>query len=351
MCARPMEDHYPIMALPQHLRPMLARPGRLPKDDEHWAFEVKWDGVRAIAHWRGGRLRLESRNLNDISSRYPELQALGEQIGKRETVLDGEIVALDERGVSSFERLQPRMHLDSKSAIQRLAREAPVTYVIFDLLHLAGRSTMGLPYSRRRELLEQLSLRGPAWQTPAYHHGEGAGFLAVTARYGLEGVIAKRLDSVYRPGERSADWLKIKNTMRQELVVGGWLPGKGRRSGEIGALLLGHYEQRGDARVLRYAGRLGTGFDEAELRRLKGELSLRGRRTSPFAGVGAQPPPQARFVKPELVVEVRFTGWTREGILRHSVYMGQRVDKPAGEVQREDASAGHSGDKPRKPAV
>lgn len=339
-------------AMPTRVRPMLARAGELPSDDERWAFEVKWDGVRAIAYWDGEELRLESRNLNDVSARYPELQALGEQLAERRAVLDGEIVAFDERGTPSFALLQRRMHLDSQSAVRKLAREQPVTYVIFDVLYLDGTVTMGLPYRQRRELLEGLELRGAAWQTPARHTGSGVDFLAVTAQHGLEGVLAKRLDSHYRPGERSAEWLKLKNVNRQELVVGGWLPGKGRRSGEIGALLLGYYEHRSgegqdgehrsgegqDAgRALRYAGRVGTGFDEAELHRLASLLETRKRSRSPFSATGTQPPREARFVRPELVAEVEFTAWTRDGVLRHPSYKGLRSDKPGDEVEREEA--------------
>lgn len=317
---------------------MLARPGRLPDGEETWAFEVKWDGVRAIAYLADARLRLESRNLNDVTARYPELRALAEQLRDREAVLDGEIVAFDEHGSPSFGRLQRRMHLDSESSIRRLARDEPVRYMIFDLLHLDGRSVMRLPYLERRELLERLGLRGETWDTPACHRGDGSDFLAATAEHGLEGVIAKRLDSVYLPGERSSAWVKVKNSNRQELVVGGWLPGKGRRSGELGALLLGYHDADGSSE-LRYAGRVGTGFDEAELGRLGSELRARARKASPFSSQGTQPPREARFVEPELVVEVEFAAWTNDGVLRHPSYKGQRSDKPAEDVRRERVEA------------
>ena len=213
-------------AMPEHLPPMLATAGALPRSEQGWAFELKWDGVRAIAYAQPGRLRLESRNLNDISSRYPELRALSRQIGMREVVLDGEIVAFDEHGDPSFERLQGRMHVSSEHTIRRLAREVPVTYLIFDLVHLEGHSTMRLSYRERRALLERLDLNGPAWRTPANHSGNARGLLAATAERKLEGLIAKQLDSPYLPGERTRQWLKIKNSARQELVIGGWLPGK-----------------------------------------------------------------------------------------------------------------------------
>ena len=352
--------------MPEQLVPMLARAGRLPADDADWAFEIKWDGVRAITYWQPGELRIESRNLNDISARYPELRALGPQLGSREAVLDGEIVSFDEQGRPSFERLQRRMHVASPSAVRRLAHEEPVSYVIFDLLYLDGRTTIGLPYRERRALLEELELRGPAWQTPAYHAGEGRELLAAAAEQHLEGVVAKRLHSPYRPGRRTDEWLKIKHVNRQELVIGGWLPGKGARAGRLGALLVGYYEP-GVVRVgkdsgdggqnsrkgkdkrrrnsepphLRYAGRVGTGFDEAELERLGGELAARARDSSPFSGT--QPPRGARFVEPELVAEIEFRQWTHDRILRHSVYKGLREDKPAEDVRLElprDAAAG-----------
>jgi bifunctional non-homologous end joining protein LigD len=326
-------------AMPEHVRPMLASADRLPSDDRGWAFEVKWDGVRAITYWRPGRLRIESRNLNDVSSRYPELRALGPELGAREAVLDGEIVAFDEHGIPSFERLQRRMHVASERAVRRLADEVPVTYVIFDVLYLDGCLRMELPYEKRRALIDKLALNGPAWQTPACQVGDGRAFLAVTAKHGLEGVIAKRLDSPYRPGQRSRQWLKVKNVNRQELVIGGWLPGKGRRADQIGALLMGYYEQGGERHALRYAGRVGTGFDDAERERLAAELQRRRRRSSPFSGRGVQPPQGARFVEPELVAEIEFSDWTRNRVLRHPSYKGLRSDKSAGQVTIEMPTA------------
>src|ERR1700734_1629118 len=238
--------------MPERLVPMLPRAVALRADDEGWAFEIKWDGVRAITYWQPGELRIESRNLNDVSARYPELRALGPQLGSREAVLDGEIVSFDGDGRPSFERLQRRMHVASPSAIRRLAQEEPVSYVMLDLLHLPGHTTLGLPYRERRALLEELELRGPAWQTPAYHAGEGRELLAAAAEQRLEGVVAQSLDSPYRPGRRTDEWLKGKKINRQELVIGGWLPGKGARAGRLGALLVGYYEpdarDDGDAR-------------------------------------------------------------------------------------------------------
>jgi bifunctional non-homologous end joining protein LigD len=342
--------------MPEHLHPMLASAARMPVHDQEWAFEIKWDGVRAIVYWQPKQLRIESRNLNDISARYPELRALGRQldrskIGHHSAVLDGEIVAFDEHGQPSFELLQRRMHVSSESLIRKLSAEVPVSYVIFDLLYLDGHTTIALPYRERRALLEGLELRGAAWQTPAYHLGEGRELLAAAAEQQLEGVVAKRLDSPYRPGKRTDEWLKIKNVNRQELVIGGWLPGKGARAGRLGALLMGYYEpgepvdERGGGKrgrghrsqVLRYAGRVGTGFDDQELEHLGRKLAARPRDSSPFAGT--QPPRGAHFVEPELVAEIEFRQWTRDRILRHSAYKGLREDKPAGEVRMEIPAA------------
>jgi bifunctional non-homologous end joining protein LigD len=321
--------------MPEHLPPMLARSSRLPRDDAGWAFEVKWDGVRAISYWQAGSMRIESRNGNDVSSHYPELRALASQLDAHEAVLDGEIVALDQQGRPSFERLQQRMHLSSAAAVARAVQMTPVTYMIFDLLYLDGQLTTELGYRERREALAALQLKGDAWQTPAYREGDGHELLAATAEHGLEGILAKRLDSRYHPGVRSREWLKVKSVNRQELVIGGWLEGKGGRSGQLGALLVGYYEDAGRARALRYAGRVGSGFDEAELARLAQALGARKRRGSPFAARGVQPPRDAHFVKPELVAEVEFSHWTQQHILRHSVYRGLREDKPAREVSLE----------------
>jgi bifunctional non-homologous end joining protein LigD len=320
--------------MPDKLVPMLARPGTLPRDDEHWAYEVKWDGVRAIAHSEPGRLRLHSRNLLDITPRYPELGRLNRALSHHRAVLDGEVVALDADGRPSFGALQRRMHVGSESAVRRLARDAPVTYMIFDLLWLDGHSLMELPYVERRARLDELELgQGERWRVPDHVVGHGADLLAATAEQGLEGVIAKRLDSPYEPGRRSASWLKVKNVERQEVVVGGWMPGEGRRRDRIGSLLVGVGEDEG----LRYAGRVGTGFTEEELDRLAALLKPLERKDSPFAPGDPKPPRGAVFVDPRLVAEVEFREWTDNGQLRAPSYKGLRDDKPAELVVREEA--------------
>ena len=335
--------------MPEHVLPMLARSGTLPRDSDGWEFEVKWDGVRAIAYARPGRLRLESRNLNDISDTYPEVRGILLQLGMREAVLDGEIVAFDASGRPSFERLQSRMHVASGSAIRRRAADTPVVYAIFDVLYLDGRSLLELPYATRRERLEALALGGPAWRVPARHGGEGAALLHATGKQGLEGVVAKRRDSRYEPGRRTTAWVKVKHTRRQELVIGGWLPGDGRRSERIGALLVGYHHgavptpddgsagPEPAASRLRYAGRVGTGFTDSVLDDLAQRLAPLRRVTSPF-DPRPRLPRNAVFVEPSLVAEIEFAQWTADGVMRAPSFKGLRDDKSAGDVVLEGSA-------------
>ncbi|MDQ6811697.1 MAG: DNA ligase D [Actinomycetota bacterium] len=318
--------------MPQRLQPMLARAGTLPADQRQWAYEIKWDGVRAIAYSKPGRLALQSRNLNDITGQYPELSGLNRALSSHSAILDGEIVAFDQENRPSFAVLQQRMHVGSPAAAKRLAKTAPATYVIFDLLWLDGHSLMSLPYEERRQRLASLALAGESWQTPAHVVGQGSAVLKASAEAHLEGIVAKRLDSVYEPARRSASWVKVKNIGRQAFVIGGWMPGQGRRRERIGALLVGVYEEEG---ALRYAGRVGTGFTEQELRGLAQRLLPLQRPTSPFAPGSSSPPRGAVFCEPRLVAEVEFTQWTKSGSLRHPSYKGLREDKPAELVLRE----------------
>ncbi len=318
--------------IPERLVPMMARSGDLPPDERGWSFEVKWDGVRAIAYLQPGRIRLESRNLREITDSYPEIRGITRDLGMREAVLDGEIVAFDENGKPSFERLQRRMHVTSSSSVRKLAQSTPVVYAIFDLLYLDGHSLMEQPYAERRVALEELNLSGPAWRVPAAHSGDGVGarLLEMTGAQGLEGLVAKRVNSKYEPGRRSGAWVKVKHTRRQELVIGGWLPGEGRRRDSIGALLMGSFEDGG----LRYVGRVGTGFTEKTLTDLKRRLKPLHRPDSPFAA-GPKLPREAQFAEPQLVAEIEFREWTSEGVMRAPSYKGLRDDKPAQSVHRE----------------
>jgi bifunctional non-homologous end joining protein LigD len=315
---------------PEHVKPMLARTGELPKDDGRWAYEIKWDGVRGIAYADGGRLRLEARSGRDITSRYPELRELARALAGREAILDGEVVAFDAEGRPSFQKLQGRMHLASEHTVRRLAQSDPVHYVIFDLLWLDGHSLMHLPYTERRDRLVELGLNGPTWRTPANHVGDGAAMLEASRAQGLEGIIAKRLDCPYSPGKRTPWWVKVKNVRQTDVVIGGWLPGEGKRGGRLGALVVGFYEDG----QLKYGGRVGTGFDERELDRLGQLLADLGRDTSPFGG--RQPPRETRFVDPRLIAHVGYGEWTQTRTLRHPRYLGLRDDIDPETVEFDD---------------
>jgi bifunctional non-homologous end joining protein LigD len=308
--------------MPEHLVPMLAKGGgEIPQPEAEWSFELKWDGVRAIAYALPGRLRLESRNQREITEAYPEVRGLLRNLGMREAVLDGEIVAFDDKGRPSFERLQRRMHVTSPAAVRRLQSSIPVIYAIFDLLYLDGRSLLETPYRERREQLTRLELKGPAWQVPTAHPGEGSHLYEATREQGLEGVIAKRLNSMYEPGRRSGAWLKIKHRQSEEFVIVGWLPGEGRRKDRIGALLVGRYVDG----ELVCAGRVGTGFTERTLEELQRKLAPLQADRKAFEK-GPALPRNAVYVEPKLVAEVEFAEWTAEGVLRAPSFKGLRED-------------------------
>jgi bifunctional non-homologous end joining protein LigD len=317
-----------VAALPRQLAPMLATPApELPREQERWTFELKWDGIRAIAFVEGGRVRVQTRSLRDVTVSWPELAGLGSAVDQP-ILLDGEIVALDDQGAPSFQTLQERMHVSNQAEAARLAGEVPATFFVFDVLQIGDRSLLDQPWTERREVLESLDLSGPSWVTTPSFPGEGdVVWEAVEARE-MEGVIAKRMDAPYLPGTRSKHWLKIKRLGSDEFVVGGWMPGAGRREGSIGSLLLGVPAADGG---LAYVGNVGTGFTSSELSRLEGALGPKRRPTSPFTS-GPVPRKGAVFVAPELVVEVVFGQRTRDGVLRHSSYKGMRIDKTAADV-------------------
>lgn len=317
-----------VPADPPRLLPMLASEGGSAFDDPEWLFEVKWDGVRAVATTRRpgtgaeAGTELVSRYGNDITAAYPELTRTWERVLARNAVLDGEIVALGDDGTPSFALLQRRMHLRDEAEVERARARTPVTYLVFDLLAVDGEPLTDEPLSARLARLDEVLVPGgavqrseatPEWGTALYE--------AVQAR-GMEGVIAKRARSRYRPGKRSPDWRKLKVRRTVDCVVGGWLPGEGGRSGRLGSLLLGLYRDDGS---LAYVGRVGTGFDAAELDRLEGLLAERARETSPFAGEPA-PPAKARWVTPDLVCQVAYGEVTGDGVLRAPSYKGLRPE-------------------------
>ncbi|HVA07301.1 MAG TPA: non-homologous end-joining DNA ligase, partial [Acidimicrobiales bacterium] len=289
----------------------------------------------ALLYVDGGRVHVESRNGNDLTASFPELRALGEQLGSVQVVLDGEIVAFDEAGHPRFQLLQPRIHASDPNKAKNLAAEQPIVYVIFDVLYADGASLMGRPYVERRRHLESLGLvtkKTEHWTLSPQFAGPGADVLAASKAQGLEGVVAKRRDSAYLPGKRSPAWLKVKNFLMQEVIIGGWTPGEGNREGRLGSLLLGIPEAGG----LRYVGQVGTGFTASILEDLVDRLDGLRSDHNPFAT--AVPPRYAHsatWVEPSLVGEVRFGEWTKEGRMRHPSWRGLRDDKSPQEVRRE----------------
>jgi bifunctional non-homologous end joining protein LigD len=297
-----------------------------PFTDPDWIFERKLDGERCGAERRSGRVHLLSRSRQPLTGTYPELvDALS--VDGPDVLLDGEIVAF-KGGQSSFERLQQRMGIKDPERARRIS--VPVYYYLFDILELDGRDLRPHPLRERKALLRRaVEFGGPLRHTP-YRRGDGEAAFRAACRQGWEGVIAKRVEGPYL-ATRSRDWLKLKCAHGQEFVIGGWTAPKGARE-RLGALLVGYYE---DGR-LRYAGKVGTGFDRATLARLGDALEALERPSTPFDA--GSPPRGARWAEPELVAEVAFAEWTRDGKLRQPRYQGLRDDKAAREVVRERPS-------------
>jgi bifunctional non-homologous end joining protein LigD len=305
---------------------MLATLAReLPRDDGRWAYEFKWDGVRALVFVEDGHVRVQGRSRRDFTGQYPEVTRLGATLaagGRPDVVLDGEVVALGPDGTPSFQALQRRMHVVSPHDVRARMADTPVIFLAFDLLRVGRTSTVDRPYAERRARLEALGLSGNNWQTPPSQVGDGDSVLAVCRARSLEGVVAKRLDSPYEPGRRSRSWLKVKNKRHELLVIGGWAEGSGNRTGRIGALLVGYHE----ADELRYAGNVGSGFTDRMLDELRARLAPLARDECPF--VNRPRWPLLHFVEPVLVCEVEFTEWTEERTLRHPVFKGLRESSP-----------------------
>ncbi|MGH3565688.1 MAG: non-homologous end-joining DNA ligase [Pseudonocardia sp.] len=321
-----------FMPLPGPVAPMLAMAGE-PPAWPGWAVEFKWDGVRAVTAVAGDRVRALSRVGNEVTAGYPELTVLGELLGGRPAMLDGELVAVDAAGRPDFGLLQHRMHVRSPDA--ELVARIPVSYLIFDVLHLDGTALLGEPYDRRRELLDGLGLAGPRIRVPpAVTDMGGVRMLEVARAHGLEGVVAKRRTARYEPGRRSSAWVKTALFHTLEVVIGGWTVGEGRRAATLGALLLGAYDDRGR---LCFLGHVGTGFTEPALRDLLARLGPLARAGSPFDD--AVPSPEARrarWVHPELVGEVVYRTFTRDRRLRHASWRGLRADRAPDKVLLQD---------------
>lgn len=322
------------------VRPMLATAGPVPATSG-WAFEIKFDGVRAVAYIDAGGLRLFSRNDRDVTSSYPEIAAtdLSSTGIAAGVVLDGELVPLDDRGRPDFGRLQHRMHVTAPTPA--LTGEVAVQYVVFDLLRHDGHSTLGRPYLERRALLDSMGLGGVAGVqvAPNFVDVDGSVVLAAVEQQGLEGVVAKRVDSTYQPGRRSRSWIKTAIRHTHEVIIAGWSAGAGNRHNSIGALLLAVHDDDGQ---LVYVGDVGTGFTDVVRRQLlqrlreleqpgppfDGEFSRT--RTWPGRGAGRG---TVRWVDPVLVGEIEYRSFTHDGSFRHPSWRGLRPDRDRYEVR------------------
>lgn len=293
------------MTLRFPVAPMKAAIGTLPVDEENWAYEIKWDGYRTLAFVDGGRTRWQSSNLLDVTAKYPELAGFADSVNATSAIIDGELVVLDADGRPSFELMQ-------QHATQ-------VAFYAFDVLSISGHDTIALPHEKRRELLGGLVESGPNWMVPAHRISDGAALVTATIERGLEGVMAKRLGSIYVPGKRSPNWRKVKNRHTVEVVIGGYKLGTGSRGTTFGALLVGVPDVDG----LRFAGGVGTGFNERTLRDLSARLTSLRSDSCPFLSL----PPreysrEAIWVRPELRATVEIAEFTNEGYVRHSSFIG-----------------------------
>jgi bifunctional non-homologous end joining protein LigD len=315
----------PEIVLPPRVEPMLATAGSVPQGPG-WSAEFKWDGMRGIVAATDDRWRVLTRTGREASGTFPELAVLPELMRGRRVTLDAEIVALDSAGRPSFARLQRRIGVHRPDA--GLLRQVPVSLYVFDVLHLDGQSTIMQPYRRRRELLEELMLSTGAIATPPSFPDAGAEVLAVATDRGLEGVVCKRDDSRYTPGRRSPAWIKTVIGHTADVVICGWLPGRGRLNGSLGALLLGAYDRAGR---LHYVGRVGTGMTAAERRRLLGDLAGARRAAAPLHAEATNTA-AVTWVEPLLVARVAYRTWTPQAQLRHPSWRGLQPDHDPGQA-------------------
>jgi bifunctional non-homologous end joining protein LigD len=312
--------------IPDAIEPMLAKTGAA-KERKGWSYEFKWDGMRVVSYWNGTDLRLQSRNLIDTTFRYPELKGLGGQLGDN-AIVDGEIIALDDEGKPSFSILQKRMKISAARARRSLPR-MEIRYFIFDILFLNGRELMSEPYLKRREILESLDMKHPYCQVPPSHSGNIQPGLAVAKKFALEGLICKKNDSVYVPGLRSSDWLKVKLVKSREFIIGGFVL-RENEPGKIASLQLGAYD---DNMQLQYVGSVGTGFAAWDHELLCETLTPDIIKKSAFDSEVDKEP---IFVKPVHIAQVEYRRWPRGGSVHQASFKGLRTDKHPSRIKMEE---------------
>jgi len=316
--------------MPAKVEPMLATLADRPFSDPNWLFEIKWDGVRALARTENGDLTLLARAGGDITKRYPELASLPEALAAHEAILDGEIVALDARGHSDFERLQERMHVRAPS--EHLVTQIPVVYFVFDLLYCDGYDLRKSPLLERKQLLSRVMHASGRFRYSDHQLEKGKELFELAEKNGLEGILAKRTDSPY-VSERSPYWVKLKVTQTVDAVVGGWTEPR-TPALFFGSLLLGLYE----GKKLRFIGHVGSGFDAKKQKELSGRLKELAAPACPFESVPVTNE-KPSWVSPELVARVKFSGWTDEHALRHPVFVALREDARPADCQWERETA------------
>lgn len=313
---------------PPRLLPMLAGGNGLPPNPSGYQFELKLDGQRTIAIVGSDGVVLTNRRGGEITSHYPELAGLAEALAPHSAVLDGEVVTFNEKGLTSFQRLQRRMHVGQPS--RRLIAETPVVFVAFDLLWLDGKLLVDRPQRERRKALEDLGIKAPHWQTAPVLDGTPDELLEACRQAGVEGFMAKKADAPYLPGRRSSTWWKVKCGRRREFVVGGWSTGSGSRQESIGSLALGCYDSADEqTQRLFYVGQAGSGLNEEMIRQLQKLFAQIAMPEPPFLN---KPPLKLHYVRPMLVVEIAYTEVTEGGTLRQPSIKGLRTDVIASEV-------------------
>ena len=325
--------------MPSAVRPMLATLVDKPFDNDDWLYEIKWDGYRAVSFLDGKSLRFVSRNQNDLTSAYPELQDIVSSVKARTAILDGEIVALDDQGRPSFSLMQQRTGVgEGGRRIRRTRDDIPVVYYVFDLLYLDGYDLMQADLALRKQLLASIISSNDMIRYSDHYVGQGSALFEAAAQRGLEGIVAKRRGSCYFQ-KRSSEWLKIKVVKRQECVIGGYTDPRGARE-NFGSLVLGLYDDKGR---LVPVGQAGSGFTEHTHEQMWKRLHSLDTTRNPFAGKVESDRP-VHFVKPDLVAEIKFTEWTHEGQsggikMRAPVFQGLRLDKKPSECKFEIAAS------------